>query len=151
MKQYHLWGQFTRNFPPIILALFTGYVAIELLGDRTIETLETISITPQPVKPGDKASILYKGRQSANCEGIVHRWIIDSKGTLIQLDDANVFRRDETAAGVFTFTKTFNVPLGLAPGTATYNANVLRWCNSWQQFLWPVRYHYTAKFEVAAP
>ena len=141
---------FARNFPPVIIALFIGYVAVELFGDRTIETVNALAVTPNPVHPGQTATVVYQGRQDNNCDGIVHRWIIDSKGTLIQLDDAGVLHHDIVDPGkIFTFTKTFNVPLGLNPGPATYNSEAVRWCNSWQQFLWPVRDRYTVSFEVA--
>lgn len=148
----YLWRAFRLNFPPFILAAFLGYAAIELFGDRTIETIQALAITPDPVKAGTTATIVYQGHQDNNCDGIVHRYVVDSANTLIQLDDANVFHHDidpNNPDKLFTFTKPLPVPASLVPGPAVYHATALRWCNSFQQFLWPVRDVYIIKFNVA--
>lgn len=138
------------NLPPFILAAFIAYAAIEIFGDRNIETIHALSVTPNPARVGQPALIIFQGTQDNDCDGVVHRSITDSKGTLIQLDDVPVFHHNLgiERGKVFTFTKPFSVPLGLSPGTATYNSEAVRWCNSFQQFLYPVHDVYATTFEI---
>jgi hypothetical protein len=146
------WHIFAKNFPPIVLAIFLGFVAIEVLGDRTIETIQVLAITPDPVKSPATATLIFQGKQSNDCDGVTHRYVVDSAGTLIQLDDAPVFHHEITSTNYgknFTFTKPLPVPGGLAPGAATYHAEVVRWCNVFQEFLWPVRSYTVVKFNIA--
>ena len=145
------WQFFTRNFPPVVLALFLGYAAIGMFGDRTIETITVLAITPDPVKSPSIATLIFQGKQSNDCDGVTHRYIVDSVGTLIQLDDAPVFHHEITSENYgkpFTFTKPLPIPSGLASGPAIYHAEVLRWCNVFQEFLLPVRSYTSVKFNI---
>lgn len=141
----NLWRAF-QIFPSVALLLFIGYAAFELFADRgNIENMRILAITPDPAHLGELVTVVYQGNLS-DCEGIVHRYVVDANGTLIQLEDAQAF--PSGASGDLTFTKTFVVPVSLAPGIATYHANAVRWCNGFQQLFLPVLNHYSVHFNV---
>lgn len=141
---------FIRLFPPVCLLVFLLYGTFEVFHDRTIATIQPISVIPSPVIPGAAASILYQGTESRHCDGVLHQWVIDSKGTLYPLDDASVFHTNATSdpKKIIIFSRSVPVPRGMSNGTAEYHADVSRWCNSFQQLLYPVHDSRVVKFEV---
>lgn len=141
---------FVWYFPPAILLLFLLYGTFEVAHGRVIATVQPLSVIPSPAIPGVAASVLYQGTESNACDGIVHHWIIDSKGTLYSLDDSSVFHpgTDHDPKKIITFVRPFLVPPGISGGVAEYHSEASRWCNSFQQLLYPVRNSYIIKFEV---
>jgi hypothetical protein len=138
-----------RYFPPLILLLFLVYGTFQIFHDRTIATVHPIAVIPAPAIPGQPASVLYQGKENNACDGVVHRWIVDSKGTPYALDDTSVWHPIENASQrTIAFVRPLVMPPGMSGGTAEYFSQATRWCNSFQQLLAPVHDNYSIKFEV---
>jgi hypothetical protein len=144
-----LRDSFVWYFPPVFLLVFLLFVSFEVFSDRVIATVQPLSIIPSPVVPGKSAAVLYQGTESKACDGVVHSWVVDANDAVYSLDDTSVFRNSGSSpTKILTFTKPFPVPSGMSQGTAEYHAVAVRWCNSFQQLLYPVRDNYSIKFEV---
>jgi hypothetical protein len=147
------WRRFACHIAPIVVALFIGYIGIDLFGDR-FNPREVVSATvvPNDVRPGETASIVLTASDDRPCDGVVHKWLIDSKGVIFDLTDNQVFMHyDKVNAKSFQFVREFPIPYGMNAGEATYRAHAVRWCNFLQQNFWPITNDYSYKFNVVRP
>lgn len=96
------------------------------------------SIYPNPALPGQTINITWHAIAHRNCSGIVIPRIIDSTGRIYEFTRSSTVYQDIMQPGDRTFTKTLTLPAVMAPGTARYQAVVIRWCNRVQELLWPM-------------
>jgi hypothetical protein len=137
---------FLRTHAPAVVALLVSVPFIMIFDRRVPRTIDTTTITPSPVKPGETATLIFTATDYRRCTGITIRWIVDSKGVRFLLSNSPVESSDELGVS-HQFVKDFPIPLGITPGTATYHALVQRWRNPLQQF-WTMNHDTTAKFDV---
>lgn len=135
---------------PILCALAVSYVLIALIGDRyqPRDVLE-VHINPAAVEQGRAASVVFTAIDDRHCNGVVHRYLVDATGIQYGLPDSVAYYNDSTTRGVqFRFAREFLVPVNAAPGIATYNSQTVRWCNIFQQYVWPMTDEYKATFTI---
>lgn len=135
---------------PIIVALGISYVLISLFGDRyhPREVLD-LHIEPAIVRPGETASVVFTAIDDRRCFGVVRRFVVDARGRHFQLPDSPAFYNDTLTRGTqFTYAREFAVPTNIAPGIAIYHSQTVRWCNVFQQYVWPMTDNYRTTFTV---
>lgn len=150
------WRRLACHVLPVLVGLLITGAVFALAVDRN-DPRDIIHATTDPavVVPGQIVSIVYTAKDKRECNGVVHRWIVDSGGALKKpklyaLPDASVFHNYTTnAPGVpFEFSREIRVPFNINWGTATYHATTERWCNPLQQYFWPISSSDYASFTV---
>lgn len=137
-----------RALPPI-LATLIGIFLVLLLDRREPLKVESLTITPTIVKAGSSAYVIFGATENRDCEGIVHRSIIDSGGHVFTLAPEPSIYPSLLSGDKKQFVKEVTIPLGVAPGPATYVSDLDRWCNWPQKLFWHFHNHYEAAFTVA--
>jgi hypothetical protein len=138
---------FARNFPPWFLAMALGACAIMLFYPSEHVRVYSERIEPNPAYPGQRAELVYQADNTQSCDGVVHKWIVDSLGTVHEIaTEPAAFH--STEASVSWYYKSFNVPLGVALGPALYKSHVVRYCNVVQEFIWPTTSDYVVPFII---
>ena len=101
---------------------------------------------PSVVRAGQKIEAVWTDRTlRAGCEGNVYRRFIGSDDTWVlnavhTVHHANV-------GDMQTFHTTFVVP-NMPAGPAKFHKDVKRWCNLFQEWLWPMRETQEAPFSI---
>jgi hypothetical protein len=147
------WRKLTCHISPAIFAVLVGFGILFLVGDRyEPRTILSARAQPESVVPGQIISVVYTVRDQKECDGVVHRWIIDSKGSLYALSDTTVFHNYDVGSygKAFSFNREIMVPYNIALGPATYHAVTERYCNALQHFVWSIHSSDQAKFNVVA-
>ena len=139
---------------PVFVSLCIGFFAIELIGPRfESRALINAHIEPPVLEPGQIGSFKFTAsgetrRFDKICDGVVHRWIVDSQGTIWSITDANAAEVIPMDHGSFDFVRQFPVAVGAAAGPAVYHSEVTRWCNPLQQLFLPIVIYHRAPFEI---
>lgn len=150
------WYDVRRHAAPLLFAGLIGGFVIALLSDRfTGDSVENLRIVPSSVPAGTKANFIFTAPGQTHelikqCDGVVHRFIVDSQHTVWALLDTSATEVAPVNHGSFDFARQFPVPTGAAPGPAVYHSRVTRWCNPIQQFFWPIASHHNAAFTILA-
>ena len=147
------WRRLACHIFPIICALLLGYIAIELFGNRYPPRLiSKAEIIPHSVQAGTPAEVKYTARDERSCSGRTRRWITDSTGVIYDLSQIYVFEHlpNESSSAEFTFVHEFPVPFGAHAGSAVLHISTTRWCNIFQEWLWPITSSEELSFEIIA-
>lgn len=120
----------------VLIAIFVGL----LLDRNTVVMLDVSksSISPNPAPSGGTIQITWSAVAKRNCAGIVIPRVIDSTGRIYEYARTPTVYQDIMRPGERSFTKTLVLPSGMTPGPARYEAIIIRWCNSVQQYFWPM-------------
>lgn len=141
-----------RHLIPGVIASAIAFVGVAAIGNRYSVLIENPTVVPNQVEAGANATLHFTARGfDLACRGVVDRSIINSKGIITKLKETATSNIKPIEHGGFDFSRTFPVPLGAAPGPATYKAVVTRWCNPIQKFFWPIVEETDVKFSVAPP
>jgi hypothetical protein len=146
------WRRFACHIMPILCALVLSYVAIQLLGNRyNPRTIIEQHITPDPVARGSRAFLIVRVKDDRQCSGLIHRWLSDRNGSIYGLPDAHAVYGYVTpgVSKPFRLSHQIDIPPDIAPGPAEYHSQVERWCNPFQEYVWPMGDAYTVKFTVS--
>lgn len=144
-----MYRSFLRNFPPLLLATVLGVCAVMAFYPREHVIVYQIHVQPDPAHPGQLAELVYQANNTEVCDGTVHRWVVDSRGTVFELaPDTALYH--SAVSKVEWYRKPFYVPISVAPGPAFYRSHVVRYCNVVQQFIWPTVDDYTVPFTIEA-
>lgn len=111
----------------------------DLVLDRHPVDFELTEIYPNPAAPGSYTSLFYMGQQNYICDGIIHRWIVDSAGTVHDLPDVTMFQYDGASSAPVQFEREIRIPASAAHGVATMHVTAVRWCNVLQHMFWPIQ------------
>lgn len=123
----------------IISMVSVTYIGTLLLDRRSVLSIESVVISPNPVRPGETISITWSGVAHRSCDGEVIRQIVDSSGRVFDYARIDTAYHDIAHRGVpKTFTRYLQTPADMAPGPAEYRTIVRRWCNSLQRIFWPM-------------
>jgi hypothetical protein len=144
------WRRLTCHVLPILCALCVSYVAVQLFGNRyDPRVVLSHVIVPANVMPGQTAAQEIRAFDDRNCQGVNWRWIVDSGSIYYDMASIPVFKHGGGVSGApFTFMHEFQVPVGITPGKATIYTLTSRWCNVFQEFLWPFTTEYGEDFTV---
>lgn len=112
-------------------------------------TLYNATTEPSPAIPGKPLVITFEVDVVRQCEGEVVRSIVDHTGRVFTFKRERTWYHEALATGRVKFTREIIVPIGSKPGSATFHADVTRWCNSLQKIFHPIRAHFQIGFEVA--
>ena len=147
------WRRLACHLLPITCALALSYVVIQLVGNRyNPRTIVEQHITPNPVVRGTRVFLVATVRDDRQCSGQIHRWITDHDGHVFGLPDAHAVYGYVTP-GVkkeFHLSHQIDIPANIEPGPAVYHSRVERWCNPFQEYIWPMGDGYEVKFNVSA-
>ena len=94
------------------------------------------SITPAHAHAGDTVVIRWIIDSDKSCVGIVQRKLVDAGGVVYDF----LPKGTDTKAGErqVELTREIILPLGMAPGRATYHAEFSWMCNPFQRLFWPL-------------
>ena len=81
---------FLRAHAPPIVALLISIPFIMVFDRRTPRTIDATAVAPNPVKPGEVASLIFTATDYRRCYGITIRWIVDAKGITFLLSNVPV-------------------------------------------------------------
>lgn len=109
-----------------------------LLDRRPVIQISDNALTPTIAHPGDHMTVTWTAKEYRNCAGTVRRRVIDGIGKIHEFK-AEQTNYHETLKDSNQFQGHFMLPVGLAPGAATYAPIVERYCNVVQQYFWPMR------------
>lgn len=127
-----------------LFQLFDRHAVVELDASKSY-------IVPNPAGPGGIVTIVWSAVERRNCAGRVIPRIIDSSGRLFEYAYTPTVYHVLLTPGARSFSKSFTLPTGMAAGRARYEAIVIRWCNSVQQYIWPMQdVPFPIWFDVAA-
>lgn len=138
---------------PIIAGLCLSYAVIQLVGNRyNPRTIIEQHISPDPVVPGSRVFLVVHVRDDRQCSGLIHRWLSDSEGHVYGLPDAHAVYGYVTpgVSKPFRLSHAVDIPPDISVGPAEYHSQVERWCNPFQEFIWPMSDAYEVKFTVKA-
>jgi len=147
------WRRAICHIFPIITSLIIGAVGVWAYGNRANpREILSVKVSPIEVNAGGFLSVVYEISDIRECQGVVHRWIRDSAGTLYAISDATVFHNfyGSEAAKSYKFARELRVPRTTRAGPAMYHAQTERWCSPLQWF-WPIVDIEEAPFTVLPP
>lgn len=123
----------------ILAAIFAFAIMVPfswMAGDREPAAIRHSGfVTPSVVAPGTEATVTWTVTIRRACDGEVRRVITDADGIEWRL--APVPSQVDRAVGKKVITRSFIIPLGAAPGPATYKSVVTSYCNP-LHYIWPV-------------
>lgn len=124
---------------PVIVALLLAVPVIMICDHRTVRTIDHVTVTPDPVRPGETAILIFTATDYRACYNKTSRWLTDSKGFRYYLVDHDSTEYDEDVGKPsHQFVREFPIPKSMSSGTATFHARVTRWCNPLQRIFWPM-------------
>jgi len=145
------WRRLACHIAPIAVSIVVGYVAIELLANRYMpRSVLASEVIPPTVRAGETAYVQFEAVDDRQCSAVVYRWVTDSTGTIYDLPDARALYHDTPDGQTFKFSRPFTVPRIAAGGDALYHSRAVRWCNVFQEFVWPLTYNYKVPFKIIA-
>lgn len=139
MKRIH---QILLHLSALIMCVVVVIPIMMVVSDRrapfTFERGEMLTIEP---RPGDTVTVRWTGKFHRECDGTVHRSIIDSGHTLHLLSPifsvlSNV---DVTPDTSYSWQRSFNLPLAITSGLALYKTAPEYWCNGMQKNVWLIK------------
>lgn len=90
------------------------------------------AIFPPNVRPGSSATITWTATELRSCTGIIHRRFVDSQWVVWAVTPVpSVYRA--LLKGKTTFSREIIIPLGMAPGPATFTGARVYYCNPLHQ------------------
>lgn len=125
----------------LAIAAMVSFPVVAVVGDRrapfTFESGEMLTAMP---RPGDTVTVRWIGTFYRECEGVVHRSIVDSGNALHLLSPIfSVLSNVEVDPGKsYSWQRSFNLPLAITSGSARYKTAPEYWCNGLQK-LWPIK------------
>jgi len=147
------WRRLSCHIAPVLVAAAIGLVGIELLDRGVITVMTNYHIVPPVVYPGQRAALRYTLQDFRfGCGGSVKRWIVDSEGVVHYLTNDVPSRPSDFQAGIMGMrevSKEVPIPFGSSAGRAIFHAQVTRWCNIFQEYLWPMVSEHTAEFHIS--
>jgi hypothetical protein len=146
------WRRLACHIAPFLFAALVGYAAVQLFANRYApRSIIGSEIQPAVVMPGARAAVVYTAVDDRTCNAIIHRWITDKNGMIYDLPDSRTIFHDTPIGEKFKFARQFMLPDIIPPGPAMYNSIAVRWCNPFQEYIWPLTNHYTVPFTVGNP
>lgn len=145
------WSRLSCHIAPILVAAAIGFAGIELLDRGAVNMMTNYHILPPVVYPGQRASLRYTLQDfRTGCGGLVNRWIVDSEGVVHYLTNDVPSRPADFAVGKpREVSKEVPIPFGISAGRAILHAQITRWCNPLQHYLWPMTGEHIAEFNVS--
>lgn len=134
-----------REYLCHIAAAFVGLGVITpptviLLDRRPVLKIEGVRIEPRISRPGDRVTLYWTATEYRNCAGEVRRMVVNNESKVIhQFEETATTYHAGMVSTPQHFSTSFFIPIGIAIGPATYRSYVTRWCNVFQQYLWPIR------------
>ena len=134
----------------VVFILVLGTPLALLLDRREPVEVTNGTITPFFVRNGQVVVVTWVAKEGRVCDGEIRRIIVDSIGRIHDFAREPAVHRDITTAySTRKFSRTFTMPLGMAPGPAIYYVVGYRWCNFFQEHIWPIYFRSEEiKFEV---
>jgi hypothetical protein len=133
----------------ILAALFSISVIaapILMLADRhPAITIHSVDIFPKEIYPGSEVTFKWLATEHRNCDGIVRRFLITNVNKPGMLPIVQQFEQAPTTYHYAmqhtpqSFQTKFSIPKDAEPGQAIYRSKVTRWCNVFQQYIWPIQ------------
>lgn len=122
----------------IFACLVIAPPAIMLLDRRPPLIVEAVSLSPDPARPGDTMTMRWRAREFRACDGTVIRRFVGGLDHVIRetVSQQTMYHGDADGKSR-EFEVQFVLPI-LPPGPASYEPITLRWCNVFQQWLWPI-------------
>jgi hypothetical protein len=149
-----LWQRVTPGalwhwFAPGVVAVMLAAAVIMVCDHRAPRTVESYTIVPSPVRPGDDAELVLTATDHRACEGRTVRWIVDSKGARYALTDHDQAEDKFDLEVKRSIVRELPIPKTIAEGPATYHVRLERWCNPAQEYIWPMVDYIVVPFTVA--
>jgi len=133
------YRRYACHIAPILAALFIGFIGAALLDRAEPTPVLQAYIEPQVIHPGGVGTIHYTIREDRVCDGIVHRWLVDSRGVIFDLVDIPTeHAKPDADSNITSFAREVPIPWGISSGPAGYYADTYHWCNPLQKYLWPI-------------
>jgi len=143
------WRRLACHIAPVIVSVVLGLVVVQLFANRFApRNVLASEVIPPNVVAGSTAYVKYTAVDDRQCDAVIYRWITDSTGTIYDLPDAHALYHDTPTGQKFQFARAFSVPGTAAVGQAFYHSRAVRWCNVFQEFIWPLTYSYTVPFKI---
>lgn len=132
--------EFFCHAAAIWLGLCITVFGVMLLDRSIVVELDVAqsSVSPDPAIAGQTIAITWSAKARRNCDGLVIPRIIDSAGRIYEFARIPTVYQDIMRPGERSFTKSIVLPAGMTPGPARYESIVIRWCNSVQEYFWPM-------------
>jgi hypothetical protein len=140
-----------RDRKTLVIAFILGSAAfivpVGMLFSRgqVVETVD-FHMFPSMVRPGQTIEAVWTDKTlRTECQGVVYRRFIGNGDTWVLNAVRTVHHANVGDAQ--TFHSKFEVP-NIPHGTAVFHKDIKRWCNFFQEWLWPMRETQEATFEV---